>query len=173
MRLFICAAALATASVAATGCGVTTGKPVAQAPAGPAGGTVQAGPSGESTIRAGRTESDPAGTARAEEANPAGTARAGETPAETPVEVSPAQHRILLDQCRYADTPALRERCRSAAENDYRTGEENPSLDCRTYSGVSVCGVLPLSERERKCAETAAAGGLPSRRAEVECYVSP
>nr|BFE82814.1 hypothetical protein GCM10020093_054150 [Planobispora longispora] len=87
--------------------------------------------------------------------------------------MSPAQYRVLLDQCRYADTAELRERCRSAAERGYRVGKENPSLDCRTYSGVSVCGTLPLSERERECAGTAAAGGLPSRRAEVECYVLP
>ncbi|MBG0832422.1 hypothetical protein HS041_32470 [Planomonospora sp. ID67723] len=91
----------------------------------------------------------------------------------SPAEVSPAQHRVLTGQCRYADTERLRGECRSAVERDYRVGKANPSLDCRTYSGISVCGTLLLSERERRCAEDAVAAGLESRRAEVECYVLP
>ncbi|MBB2913974.1 hypothetical protein FHS43_005283 [Streptosporangium becharense] len=88
------------------------------------------------------------------------------------IQVSPDQHRILSAQCEYADTEELRGECRSAVERGYRVGEENPALDCRRYSGVSVCGPLPLSERERRCVTDAVAGGTTPRRAEVECYVN-
>ncbi|WP_344975263.1 hypothetical protein [Streptosporangium fragile] len=84
--------------------------------------------------------------------------------------MSPDQYRILTDQCRYADTARLREECRSAVEREYRVGKENPALDCRRYSGTSVCGPLPLSERERRCVADAVAAGTTPRRAEVECY---
>ncbi|GII00785.1 hypothetical protein [Planobispora takensis] len=87
------------------------------------------------------------------------------------VEVSGEQYRILTGQCRYADTAGLRERCTHAVGRDYRVGERNDALDCRTYSGVGVCGPLPLSERERRCVTEAVAGGQTARRAEVECYV--
>ncbi|GIH92314.1 hypothetical protein Psi01_29440 [Planobispora siamensis] len=88
-----------------------------------------------------------------------------------PAEVSGEQYRILTGQCRYADTAELRERCARDVGRDYRVGERDDALDCRTYSGVSVCGPLPLSERERQCVTEAVAGGMTARRAEVECYV--
>ncbi|GAA3441700.1 hypothetical protein Pve01_17180 [Planomonospora venezuelensis] len=152
--MFICAAALATASVLVSGCGSTVGGTAAQVPAaGPGGGAAPADPAQRGTARASRAEANPRGAG--------------------PAEVSAAQYRVLTGQCRYADTERLREECRSAVERDYRVGKANPSLDCRAYSGISLCGALPLSERERRCADDAAAAGLDPRRAEAECYVSP
>ncbi|MGN9838353.1 hypothetical protein ACTMTI_09570 [Nonomuraea sp. H19] len=86
-------------------------------------------------------------------------------------EVSEEQYRTLIAQCRYADTSKARAECRAEVKATYRIGEADTSLDCRTYSGVSVCGTLKLSRAERKCAEDSAKQGLPFRRAEVECYV--
>lgn len=86
-------------------------------------------------------------------------------------EVSERQYRILLAQCRYADAPRLRARCRATVRANYRVGRADPGLDCRTYSGVTVCGVLPLSAAEQSCVEDSVAAGLSRRRAEVECYV--
>jgi hypothetical protein len=80
------------------------------------------------------------------------------------------QYRILMNQCRYADTEQLRSQCRSAVENDYRIGAENSNLDCRTYSGVTVCGDLMLSKREAACVQHSVTAGLTERRSEVECY---
>ncbi|MDF2706861.1 hypothetical protein AB0C18_13170 [Nonomuraea muscovyensis] len=97
----------------------------------------------------------------------AGSAQAGGSQGE----VSERQYRILLAQCRHADAPAVRTRCRASVRASYRVGRADPTLDCRTYSGVTVCGVLPLSEAERACIDDSVAGGLSYRRAEVECYV--
>ncbi|MER5425737.1 hypothetical protein [Streptosporangium roseum] len=80
------------------------------------------------------------------------------------------QYQVLMNQCQYADTEQLRSQCRSAVENDYRIGAENSSLDCRTYSGVTVCGNLPLSKREAACVQHSVEAGLTERRSEVECY---
>jgi hypothetical protein len=85
-------------------------------------------------------------------------------------EVSPAQYRILISQCRYADTVDAQTQCRSQVAANYRIGEANPTLDCRTYSSVTVCGELSLSEKERACLQDAVRGGMTHRRAEVECY---
>ncbi|MEV4107477.1 hypothetical protein [Nonomuraea sp. NPDC049695] len=49
-------------------------------------------------------------------------------------------------------------------------GRVDRKLDCRTYSGVTVCGTLKLSEEERECLRDSTAKGLTFRRAEVECY---
>ncbi|MFG3440994.1 hypothetical protein ACGF0J_27400 [Nonomuraea sp. NPDC047897] len=86
-------------------------------------------------------------------------------------EVSERQYRILLAQCRYADAPAVRQRCRATVRANYRVGRADPDLNCRTYSGVTVCGVLPLSAAEQACVDDSVAAGLSRRRAEVECYV--
>ncbi|GGK83683.1 hypothetical protein Sme01_17770 [Sphaerisporangium melleum] len=85
-------------------------------------------------------------------------------------QVSAQQYRILTRQCRYADTAQARSDCRAEVQRDYRIGERAPDLDCRTYSGVTVCGKLKLSERERRCVRDSVAKGLTYRRAEVECY---
>lgn len=85
-------------------------------------------------------------------------------------EVSRAQYDILVRQCRYANTPGDRERCRTEVREQYRIGRRNPTLDCRTYSGVTVCGRLELSAQERSCVKEAVGGGMTRRRAEVECY---
>ncbi|MBG0815506.1 hypothetical protein HS045_15125 [Planomonospora sp. ID82291] len=85
--------------------------------------------------------------------------------------MSPDQHRVLTGQCRYADSAGLREKCLAEVRRGYRVGRENRDLDCRTYSGVTVCGRLLLSDRERRCVEKWVTGGLTRRRAEVECYV--
>ncbi|MCT9932002.1 hypothetical protein N5079_17510 [Planotetraspora sp. A-T 1434] len=85
-------------------------------------------------------------------------------------EVSEAQYHILMNQCRYADTPGAREQCRSEVERKYFIGAPNPELDCRTYSSVTVCGELTLSPRQRACVEDSVESGLTYRRAEVECY---
>ncbi|MFI7417185.1 hypothetical protein [Nonomuraea sp. NPDC049684] len=87
-------------------------------------------------------------------------------------EVSKQQYRTLTAQCRYADTPALRQKCRQAVKENYRIGRRNRSLDCRTYSGVTVCGELLLSKTERACIDESTRQGLAYRRAEVECYVA-
>ncbi|GII66895.1 hypothetical protein Skr01_69800 [Sphaerisporangium krabiense] len=85
-------------------------------------------------------------------------------------EVSAAQYRILLRQCRYADTRRARRQCRQAVKTRYRVGAWNPRLDCRTYSGITVCGRLKLNKRERRCVAYLVKAGLTRRRAEVECY---
>ncbi len=88
-----------------------------------------------------------------------------------PHEVSRDQYRILFSQCRYADTAGARTRCRSDVVANYWIGEASPELDCRTFSSVTVCGDLPLSEKELRCAKDSVDGGMTYRRAEVECYV--
>jgi hypothetical protein len=87
-------------------------------------------------------------------------------------EVSRQQYAILLAQCRYADGAATRSSCRASVRQGYRVGRSDPSLDCRTYSGVTVCGDLPLSAAERACIRDAVGAGMTYRRSEVECYVS-
>ncbi|MER7205763.1 hypothetical protein [Streptosporangium sp. NPDC000239] len=85
--------------------------------------------------------------------------------------VSRSQYETLLNQCSYAATARRRAECRDTVRQDYRAGgEENPDLDCREYSGVSVCGRLRLSPAERACVRDSVAKGLTYRRAEVECY---
>ncbi|MFF5206144.1 hypothetical protein [Streptosporangium sp. NPDC000396] len=84
--------------------------------------------------------------------------------------VSESQYRTLLDQCQYANTSQLRAGCQAAVGHLYRIGAENPNLDCRTYSGIHVCGALALSPDERECVRKSVNGGLTYRRAEVECY---
>ncbi|MGV9774859.1 hypothetical protein [Streptosporangium sp. NPDC003464] len=91
-------------------------------------------------------------------------ARDGSTP------VGPDQYQALMDQCRYADSARLQSECRSAVERNYRIGRENSDLDCRTYSGVTVCGELSLSKREAACVQHSVEAGLTERRSEVECY---
>ncbi|GAA2205870.1 hypothetical protein GCM10009850_013280 [Nonomuraea monospora] len=83
-------------------------------------------------------------------------------------EVSQEQYDTLIAQCRYADTGKAK--CRAAVKRMYRIGRIDPALDCRTYSGVTVCGTLRLSKSERRCARDSEAQGVPFRRAEVECY---
>jgi hypothetical protein len=85
-------------------------------------------------------------------------------------EVSAEQYEIMFGQCRYAETAALRAECRTMVEQTYMIGRTNPGLDCRTYSGVTVCGELVLSARQRQCVRQAVDAGLGPRRAEVECY---
>ncbi|GAA3672700.1 hypothetical protein GCM10022224_041210 [Nonomuraea antimicrobica] len=83
-------------------------------------------------------------------------------------EVSQEQFDILVGQCRYSDTGKAK--CREAAKEMYRVGKTDHNLDCRTYSGVTVCGTLRLGKAERACVRESEAKGLPFRRAEVECY---
>ncbi|MEV0144807.1 MULTISPECIES: hypothetical protein [unclassified Nonomuraea] len=85
-------------------------------------------------------------------------------------DVSSRQYRILLRQCSYANTHGARARCRSHVRSTYRIGATDPSLDCRTYSGVTVCGKLMLSRSERACVRDSLTKGLSYRRSEVECY---
>jgi hypothetical protein len=85
--------------------------------------------------------------------------------------VSRAQYRVLTAQCRYADTASARTACQRRTTQKYAIGGgPAQSLDCRTYSSVTVCGELTLSEREQGCVRQAVAQGLTARRAEVECY---
>ncbi|WP_433499329.1 hypothetical protein ACQP1K_02955 [Sphaerimonospora sp. CA-214678] len=91
-------------------------------------------------------------------------------PAKARRQVSEAQYKTLRDQCRYADTKEAREQCRADVADRYCVGRPDPTLDCRTYSGVTVCGELKLSEREQACVRTSVQGGMTHRRAEVECY---
>ncbi|RCG22852.1 hypothetical protein DQ384_34995 [Sphaerisporangium album] len=84
--------------------------------------------------------------------------------------VSAAQYKILYNQCRYADTRKARRQCRLAVRTNYRIGAYNENLDCRTYSGITVCGTLKLNKRERRCVAYLVKAGLTERRAEVECY---
>jgi hypothetical protein len=85
-------------------------------------------------------------------------------------EVSQEQYQILLAQCRYADTGKARAECRAEVMERYRVGKADRSLDCRTFSGITVCGTLKLSRAERRCTQESTDMGLPFRRAEVECY---
>ncbi|MCP2346503.1 hypothetical protein [Nonomuraea roseoviolacea] len=85
-------------------------------------------------------------------------------------DVSRRQYQILLHQCSYANTAAARTSCRADVRQTYRIGAANPSLDCRTYSGVTVCGKLTLSPSERACVRNSVAQGISYRRSEVECY---
>ncbi|GAA4589230.1 hypothetical protein GCM10023194_42950 [Planotetraspora phitsanulokensis] len=85
-------------------------------------------------------------------------------------EVSRGQYTILLGQCRFEDTAGDRTQCRKDVRLNYRVGAWNPNLDCRTYSSVSVCGVLTLSPREQACVNESVGAGLTFRRAEVECF---
>lgn len=85
--------------------------------------------------------------------------------------VNRSQYETLLNQCSYAATARRRAACRDTVRQDFRIGaEENPDLDCRTYSGITVCGPLRLSPSERACVRDSLAKGLTFRRAEVECY---
>ncbi|MER7506484.1 hypothetical protein AB0L05_36715 [Nonomuraea pusilla] len=86
-------------------------------------------------------------------------------------EVSKEQYATLLGQCRYADTQSAREQCRTNVRETYRIGRTDRELDCRTYSGVTVCGTLTLGTSERACVQDSVSKGLTHRRAEVECYV--
>ncbi|WP_424535569.1 hypothetical protein ACOZ38_36620 [Sphaerisporangium viridialbum] len=94
----------------------------------------------------------------------------GTAQAASRISVSRAQYRILFHQCRYANTKKLRNQCRLAVSRRYRIGRWNPYLDCRTYSGITVCGKLKLSRAERRCVTRSVRAGLTRRRAEVECY---
>lgn len=85
-------------------------------------------------------------------------------------QVSREQYRILLNQCGYADTGAARRECRAEVRRTYTIGERNPGLDCRTYAGITVCGVLKLSKSQRQCVQDSVRSGLTYRRSEVECY---
>ncbi|QYC39060.1 hypothetical protein Nocox_07175 [Nonomuraea coxensis DSM 45129] len=87
-----------------------------------------------------------------------------------PHDVSQEQYRTLISQCRYADTAKARARCRAEVRELYRVGRTDKTLDCRTYSGITVCGTLRLNKSERACVRDSVAQGLPYRRAEVECY---
>ncbi|RCG32480.1 hypothetical protein DQ384_02960 [Sphaerisporangium album] len=84
--------------------------------------------------------------------------------------VSLEQYRILKRQCEYAETAGRRQECRAEVVRRYVIGEAATNLDCRTYSGVTVCGTLALSPRQQRCVDQSVAGGLTYRRAEVECY---
>ncbi|MCW2878942.1 MAG: hypothetical protein JWQ95_3042 [Sphaerisporangium sp.] len=100
-----------------------------------------------------------------------GTVAAGGPPGqEEKQSVSKDQYRILTRQCRYADTTKAQEECRARVEEKYVIGQRAPDLDCRTYSGVTVCGVLYLSDREKQCVRESVDSGLTYRRSEVECY---
>lgn len=95
---------------------------------------------------------------------------AAETTTKMRRQVSEAQYQILFSQCRYADTRAARRQCRTDVAQRYTVGKYDPTLDCRTYSGISVCGELKLSARERACVRSSVRDGITHRRAEVECY---
>ncbi|MFC4529653.1 hypothetical protein [Sphaerisporangium dianthi] len=84
--------------------------------------------------------------------------------------VSSDQYRILTRQCRYANTAKAQNDCRVEVQRRYRLGARATDLDCRTYSGVTVCGTLKLSALERRCVQDSVNNGLAYRRAEVECY---
>ncbi len=85
--------------------------------------------------------------------------------------VSESQYQTLMDQCSYANTAQRRADCRAMVRENYRVvGGENSKLDCRSYSGVTVCGTLTLSPKERQCVRDSVNAGLTYRRAEVECY---
>ncbi|MEU5883586.1 hypothetical protein [Spirillospora sp. NPDC047279] len=43
------------------------------------------------------------------------------------------------------------------------------TVDCRTYSGVEVCGGLTLDAKQKQCVRQAVDQGMSERRAEVEC----
>jgi hypothetical protein len=87
-----------------------------------------------------------------------------------PQEVSKGQYKVLFGQCRYANTPRARAQCRAMVQQKYRIGARNPFLDCRAYSGITVCGELMLSPAEQACVTESVKSGLTYRRAEVECY---
>jgi hypothetical protein len=100
-----------------------------------------------------------------------GTVASGDaTSVQDPDEVSRDQYRTLYSQCQYADTADARTRCRSDVVANYWIGKASPELDCRTFSSVTVCGDLALSEKELRCVKNSVAGGMTYRRAEVECY---
>ncbi|MEU9837315.1 hypothetical protein AB0D67_37760 [Streptosporangium sp. NPDC048047] len=99
-----------------------------------------------------------------------GAGAVAEAKPRTPV--SESQYQILLDQCDYAGTARLRSDCRARVRDTYRIGAVNPSLDCRTYSGVTVCGDLTLTGKQCECVANLVKAGLSYRRAEVECYTA-
>jgi hypothetical protein len=86
-------------------------------------------------------------------------------------EVSRSQYEVLIGQCRYGNTAQTRQRCRAAVRANYRIGSSpSHTLDCRTYSSVTVCGTLHLTPNERRCVRDSVSKHLSYRRAEVECY---
>ncbi|GAB2480998.1 hypothetical protein GCM10027187_55700 [Streptosporangium sandarakinum] len=99
-----------------------------------------------------------------------GAGAAAEAKPRTPV--SESQYRILLNQCDYAGSASLRADCRARVKSTYRIGAANPNLDCRTYSGVTVCGDLTLTGKQCECIANLVKAGLTYRRAEVECYTA-
>ncbi|MBO2452301.1 hypothetical protein J4573_34785 [Actinomadura barringtoniae] len=44
--------------------------------------------------------------------------------------------------------------------------------DCRTYSGVKVCGELKLNAEQKQCVQKEVRLGITERRAEVECFTA-
>lgn len=74
-------------------------------------------------------------------------------------EVSQEQYGVLIGQCRYPKTGQARERCRTQVRAKYVVGAFNPALDCRTYSGISVCGTLELSAAQRRAWRSRRAAG--------------
>jgi len=84
--------------------------------------------------------------------------------------VSREQYRTLINQCRYAGTEAARRNCRAEVRKTYKIGTWNSALNCRTYSSVTVCGKLNLSDHQRACVRDFVRRGLTYNRAEVECY---
>jgi hypothetical protein len=86
-------------------------------------------------------------------------------------QVSRAQYRILINQCKYANGARARRSCRTNVRKHYIIGRRDPNLDCRTYASVTVCGKLKLSRSERACVKDSVRHGLTYRRAEVECYI--
>jgi hypothetical protein len=113
---------------------------------------------------------------------PAHTGAPDPSPATAPPQTSPAappgrsvseeQYRVLVGQCSYVKTAPGRDACRSAVRATYHVGEASDSLDCRTYSGVTVCGELHLTDSQTQCVRHSVLSGLPFRRSEVECYVA-
>lgn len=86
--------------------------------------------------------------------------------------VSEDQYQVLIGQCRYIKTAGVRDACRSKVRDKYEIGEASETLDCRTYSGVTVCGELDLTATQKKCVQHSVDSGLSYRRSEVECYVA-
>ncbi|MBW8485161.1 MMPL family transporter [Actinomadura parmotrematis] len=83
-------------------------------------------------------------------------------------QVSQEQYRTLAGQCRYAEKPRA---CRDAVGKKYRVGKADAELACRAYGGVTLCGTLGLSAKEKTCADKAVRAGMARARAEAECYL--
>ncbi|MET7335401.1 hypothetical protein [Nonomuraea sp. NPDC005650] len=101
------------------------------------------------------------------------TAGAGHATSHTALESTGRKpQQILIDQCGHigAKTAPARKHCWVKAGNSGTAGVKRPTLRCRTYSSVTLCGRPKLTRLQLLCVRKLVESGLSYRRSEVECF---